>query len=578
MKVFIRFFKIFFSFICTIVVIGFIMITIQNYTVKEVELVALKNNHYVKESYYFKGTVTTRDQDIVEIKAARDMTISDINIKTGQILDLNSENKTLFTLSTDDDYSSNNSEMLGEYTDKINEIREAMDTELSNISKMLGRQVNSINDLSPDEEIKIYAPSNGKITGLNIGRDNKINGEIIANIIDDSILNIPFTMTANEYPNISVGQEILVTYTGYEGYYEGKVININPNAIPGKDKISYIYKGVIEAKNPGLISPGVEAGIHLSNNGQAGSTLSNSAVVESYANQGQIKAPMYSIGDKEVYAVKLDVTEGQLVKKGQQIAILGGPAIEERLKSDIKSLKSKSDSISKLQKEIQNLYGDMIKSNRDNNFKIGEDGVCSTTEKIYVDYVAGGSAVRKNDVILRYRLCDEENLVIKATVDEANYARMSGGGRMGTQSMITYKDKEGASVIQARVLDEKKFDKYYELIYKLENKGYYRYGINESVNFEINVETTLYNVAPKTAIIPVGEIDYGTTCYVYVVEPEETMFGTVDVIRQKSAVIHYSGHQVASIWFMENLAEPDKVRVVNNINTVLRDGMRVKAK
>lgn len=578
MKTFIKFFKIFFSLICTVVVIGFILITIKNYTITEVQLTALKDNYYVKETFNFPGKITTKDSNVIEIRAERDMSISDIMVKRGQIMEYNDE-KRLFTLKTEGS-SSDDNEAISRYNEQIRDLREAINEEYESASEFLGKQVNSIDQLREDQEIVVYAPSNGKITGLTIGRDNKLNGDLIANIIDDSILTIPFYMTPYEYSNIKVGQEILVTYTGYEGYYKGKVISVNPNTIPGPDKISYVHTGVIEAENPGLISIGVGVGVHLSANGQATSTLFNSAKVESFADQGQVKSPIYSTADNQLNVIKLNVIEGQKVKKGDEIAVLGGPAIADRMKRDAKSIRAKLDQISKIQKELdkelQALYGDLVKSNVPNKFKVGEGGVCYTSDRIYIDYVADGSTVRKGDVLIRYRLCGEDNLVITATVDREIY-EMLFSQEITRETSVTYYNKKGDKFYKAKALDYRKYDDRYEIIYELQNEGYFRYALNDDINLSVTSEFTLWNVVPKTAIIPIDGYKSGKYCYVYVLEQEETMYGTVDVIRQKNAYINYAGSNFVSITIMDNMVDPYTARIVDNMTTVLRDGMRVKA-
>lgn len=565
-KLFIKIFKIFFIFLCFIVALGLILATIKSYMITKVETTLVKESFFIKEGFYFGGKVTTKNQNYVEIRAGRDMTISDINVKNGQILD--GGDAKLFTINTDN-YFSVNHEVLEEYNDNINDINYEINTMLSDLSKKVGREIKNINELNPNDGIIISAPATGKITGLNIEKNKQVQTELISNLIDDSVLIIPFTMTVNEYNSISVGQDILVTYTGYEGYYKAKVTSINPNSVPGKDKTSYIHTGVIEAQNPGLISPGVNVGIYTKVNEQPSLTLSYGAVVESYKEQTKITTPI-----KDICPIEVNVAEGELVQKGQQIARLGGEAVTEELKVSIKNIKDKIDLISKNQKKIQGLYGDIISSNVDNGIRIDDIGSCYIAENVYIEYVTDKAIVGKNEVILKYRLCDEKKLAIKATIDKDMYNKMSSS----TNTKITYVDKNSSSVINVNKLDEKKFDDHYEILYELKNEGVYHYVYNDNITLNASTERYLSNVVPKTAIIPLGELKSGESCYVYVIDKEETMFEDIDIVRRKMASIGYVGNQVVQIRFYEDMSSFDRISVVNNINTVLKDGMRVKIK
>ena len=564
-KIFFKIFKIFFIFVSIIVIMGVVLTTIKNYMIPEVEYTNLKSRFYVKERYYFTGKVMPKSVNVIEIKATKDMVISDINVKAGQIL--GNEKRMLFTLNTDN-YLLESNNVLEEYNDEAAEINDQISATLKEISKKVGREIKNINELNPYDGIIILAPSDGKITGLSIEQDKKLNSDFIANITDDSGLVIPFNMTTYEYSIMSVGQEVLVTYSGYEGYYKGKVVSINPNAIPGKDKISYIYTGVIEAENPGLISPGVNVGISTSNDGQPGVLLSSAAVIESYLKQDSINSPLF-FNNKDIYATEVNVSEGELVKKGQQIARLGGEDVVEELNLYIKNVKDKFEKLSKVQKNIHNLYSDIIKSNIDNNIRIDENGICSISEKIYIEYVTDKSTLRKDDVILRYRPYGPENLIIKTNIDEQTYIKANMPG-----NSIRYGGKSYS--FKAIKVDDKRFEDYYEVSFPI-NEGD-EYDLNDEVRFEITLESFYGNAAPKTAIVPIGDIKVGAKCYVYIIAAEDTMFGDIEVIQQKTAFIQQVGEQVVQLRFIEDIDTSGQVYLVNYINTILKDGMRVKRK
>ncbi len=570
MKIFDRVSKIFFAFICFIVILGMIFLSIRNYTTPVVSYASLVPVDKIKSTYYFNGTVLPKETNVVEIKAAQDMDISKINIKNDQIIP---DNENLFTIdintatldkiSTQDDYN-----------DKLYSANVELNSLLKNLGKKLNKEIKNINDINPDDGITILAPSNGKVKNLSIEKGKKIISGTISNIIDDSMLKISFKMTANEYPSMSVGQNVLVSFSGYEGYYKAKITSINPNAEPDKDKISFIYNGVIEVKNPGLIYPGINAGISIENNGQPVSTLSNAGVVESYAEQLPVTTEMYSNYNRDAYATEVYVVENESVKEGQKIAKISGNDVINELKNDIKNINDKMKLITEIYRDMNTLYGDVIYSNMDHKFTIDVNGNCTVPEKVYIDYVTDKSAVRKDDVILRYRTYNTSNLGIKANVDIKTYGMLKGVGDK------LYYGKNYSELTSKAVLEfTKEFSKYYELFYVYQESDIGKLLLNDSVTFKFEAEDKYTNVIPKTAIIPIGRIAVGASCYVYVINTEDSILGKIDVLDERKATITAVGDDKVSLEFEENYFGGNReVYVVNYINSTLKDGMRVKTR
>ncbi len=570
MRIFDKISKIFFAFICFIVILGMIFLSVRNYTTPIVSCTLVVPSDKLKSTYYFTGTVVPKNSKAVEVKAAQDMDISNINIKADQIVP---KDENLFTL----DYSSSTSDKTDAqdaFNDKLYNTNIELNRMIKSLEKKVNKEIDNIDSVNTYDGITVYATADGKVKNLSIEEGKKVNNNIISNIIDDSMLNISFKMTANEYTNINVGQKVLVTFAGYEGYYEAEVTSINPNAVPDKDKVSFIYNGVIEAKNPGLISTGVNVGVSTQSDGQPVATLINAGIVESYSEQLPVTTEVYSNSDMEVYATKVYVIEGETVKKGQKIAVLGGEDLVNHLNENIKNIKDKMKLITNIKKDIGDLYGDVITLNSDNKLIMDSYGNCIVSDRIYVDYITEKTTLRKGDIILKYHTYNNDAMSIKAVVDAKTYKNLKQIG-----DKIYYGANKGKMDVKAALDGVKEFSKSYELSYKYQEADVGRLNLSDNVIFSFIAEEKGTNVIPKTAIVPIGKIEVGSSGFVYIVNTEDSILGNIDVLEEKKVTITAVGDETISIEFDKNFFTGYRdIFIVNHIDSTLKDGMRVKTR
>ncbi len=570
MRIFDKISKIFFAFICFIVILGMIFLSVRNYTTPIVSCTLVVPSDKLKSTYYFTGTVVPENSKAVEVKAAQDMDISNINIKADQIVP---KDENLFTL----DYSSSTSDKTDAqdaFNDKLYNTNIELNRMIKSLEKKVNKEIDNIDSVNPYDGITVYATADGKVKNLSIEEGKKVNNNIISNIIDDSMLKISFKMTANEYTNINVGQKVIVTFAGYEGYYEAEVTSINPNAVPDKDKVSFIYNGVIEAKNPGLISTGVNVGVSTQSDGQPVATLTNAGIVESYSEQLPVTTEVYSNSDMEVYATKVYVIEGETVKKGQKIAVLGGEDLVNHLNENIKNIKDKMKLITNIKKDIGDLYGDVITLNSDNKLIMDSYGNCIVSDRIYVDYITEKTTLRKGDIILKYHTYNNDAMSIKAVVDAKTYKNLKQIG-----DKIYYGANKGKMDVKAALDGVKEFSKSYELSYKYQEADVGRLNLSDNVIFSFIAEEKGTNVIPKTAIVPIGKIEVGSSGFVYIVNTEDSILGNIDVLEEKKVTITAVGDETVSIEFDKNFFTGYRdIFIVNHIDSTLKDGMRVKTR
>ncbi len=567
MRIFDKISKIFFAFICFIVILGMVFLSIRNYITPIVSNVVVSPNGKIESKYYINGVVSSGNNEVVEVKAARNMDISDVNIKDDQIVE---GGQKLFSL----DISKSTSDKRAQQdtiNDKIYDEQSALNKMIKSLEKTANRQINNIDNFNPNEGVSIYAVADGKIKNLSISEGKKVSNNIISNIIDDNLLKISFKMNSNEFPNISVGQKVLLSFTGYEGYYDAEVISINPNAVPDKDKVSFLYNGIILAKNPGLISPGVSVGVSTQRDGQVAATLTYSGTVESYLEQSPVTTEVYSSPNMDIYATKVLVIEGEAVKKGQKIAELGGDDLTSYFDESIKNIKDKQKIISNLRKDINELYGDTLTFNTESSFKMDDDGACKISDKIYVEYISDKASLKEGETILRYRVYNNSSMQIKTMVDAKTYKSMP--------TTVYYGTDMWNMDAQTRLVSVKEFAKGYEVSFEHDEKYLAGIGLNDNVILKFSIEDRFENVIPKSAIVPIGRMAVGSSGYVYIINQEESILGNVDVLSEKRVTIKAVGDENVAIEFDKNFYNRGKdIVIVNFIDSTLKDGMRVRVK
>ncbi len=252
--------------------------------------------------------------------------------------------------------ASNLPDLISENNSKIEKKYEEINDMLKTLGNKINKNITSLSEVNPYDGIVISAPISGRVTDLKVKEGERVSDSLIANVVNDSKFKITFKATVNEFPTLQKGQKVLLNFSGYEGYYEGVIKEINPNKVPHTDKISYVHNGIIEADNPGLVQPGTSVGISTDNNGTAGTTLTYSGNVDSYLDQSKIFLTGFNISDTKTYlATEVFISENEFVEKGQAIVKIAGNDVTEDIQKDVNTIKEKLDEVETIRKGIANL-------------------------------------------------------------------------------------------------------------------------------------------------------------------------------------------------------------------------------
>lgn len=278
-----------------------------------------------------------------------------------------------------------------EIAEKNKDIKSRMDT----LESLLNRKISDINQVNPYDGIVFTAPIRGRLTELNVEEGERLEGINIATIVDDSKVKIPFKVNTYEYPNIQVGQKVLIRYgrevknplsgttevqIAFDGFYTGTIKKISSNAVPNSDGMTYVHNGTIEADNPGLVQPGMVAFIYTEKDGMAATPFVYNSKVDSFVNEKKVSYSRGVGSDANIVATEVYVSSNEFVEEGEIIARIAGKDVAENIKEDADAIKKLYEDISKINKEIEEIYKKIDKvSNLTSKFMVTSpsDGMVS---------------------------------------------------------------------------------------------------------------------------------------------------------------------------------------------------------
>jgi multidrug efflux pump subunit AcrA (membrane-fusion protein) len=258
----------------------------------------------------------------------------------------------------------NLNEILTDLTDSIQKKHDEISTKTTDLGKIINRDITGVSQVNPNDGIVISAPIRGRISDISITEGDMLESGLIAKIVDDSFVKIPFKVNQYEYDNLSAGDEVLMQIIkkykdengndrkspAFSGFVKGTIKSLNENAVPNSDYVSYIHNGMIEAANPGLIQPGMEAIIYTQENGTPIQSLNFTAEVASFLNEKKV----YYTGslDTTVIATDVMVTENEFVEEGQVLVKIAGSDVTESIQTKIDAINALYDEIDEIYKKI----------------------------------------------------------------------------------------------------------------------------------------------------------------------------------------------------------------------------------
>lgn len=259
-----------------------------------------------------------------------------------------------------------NNKALEKKYNELSDIQKDIDSKTDKLGKKVNKNITSYEQVNPSDGIVISSPISGKLADLKVVEGERVSDPFIASVINDGVFKIPFRVSTEEYANFKDVKDVKLNYSGFEGYYDGKIIDLNPNPVHEtieKTNVKgekytvqvYVHKGTIEAKNPGLIPIGSSVGVYVDNGASYPVASEYSAIIESYLDQSKIYSTEYSDNEKTVLATEVFVKNSEIVKAGQAIVRIAGAGVTQSIEADINSIKAEYEKLRTKMEEIDNI-------------------------------------------------------------------------------------------------------------------------------------------------------------------------------------------------------------------------------
>ncbi len=239
-----------------------------------------------------------------------------------------------------------------ELHNKLSDLKEQIESQKKQLSQLTGLSINEVDYINPLQGIQIHAPISGRVVNLDAKEGKELTqGQIVASIVDNSKFKVTIKLTPVEYKKVKEGDKVVLSFSYFDGFYEGKLTEINSSPIPNdkeEDKFgtNFIYMATIEGDNPGLIQPGMEvkAGISTGNDPSLGTTyFMYPGKVEGFVEEEKLIAPVKAV------ATKVHVKSMQEVKKGDVIVTMAGSDVRDMIQEKV-------DKIRELNNEMRDYY------------------------------------------------------------------------------------------------------------------------------------------------------------------------------------------------------------------------------
>ncbi len=232
-----------------------------------------------------------------------------------------------------------------------------LEAKLNELCEMTGVEPSQIDSVVPSKGITLRAPADGRLIGLDVHEGDDLQlGQVICRVVDDSRFKIRAKLNVHEIERVYVGQEVLLDFSHFEGFINGKITKINNNPVPDRmadDEFAmrYVYWMTVEGDNPSLVQPGMKVRIGLPANEEK--TLAryfeNITEVESYMKEEKV------INRAEAIVTEVNAYDMEEVKKGDPILSMSGSDVQKTLQDLLEEIRELQVDVRNLQKQYDQL-------------------------------------------------------------------------------------------------------------------------------------------------------------------------------------------------------------------------------
>lgn len=224
---------------------------------------------------------------------------------------------------------------------------DSTNSEIERLALELQQENNSLMDIKDTaKDLKIYAPISGYVGDVSVEVGDELSsGSLFTTVTNRDKAYIPGYFNHKQYENIHIGDKAVVTLTSQLTTVEGTVSEINQTPQPSKDG-AILYEVTVEINNPGALLEGMSGEIVIiNNNGNFGSV--QGATIEPYIS----KEIRLDVGGE---LVKLNVSSGEYVEKGQLLAELKSLELQRQIEKQEVVVDKKNSELTEKIKSLDN--------------------------------------------------------------------------------------------------------------------------------------------------------------------------------------------------------------------------------
>ncbi len=240
---------------------------------------------------------------------------------------------------------------------EIKSLEDKLENDREFLAELTGVPVHRLHEINPARGVTLRAPIDGRVTGLEVTEGSELKqGQTVARIVDDSRFKVVANLYPSEYRQVREGQKMVLKFPYFNGLYEAVVTEVNPNPIPageGEEFGKYfVYRVTLEAKNPGLVQPGMKVDVGLPAQDGAGTEATffvNAAEVEGFVNEERV------LNRVEAVVTEVHVHNMDLIKKGEPIISLTGTDVQEMIEEELDELRENESKLRELKSRFEQL-------------------------------------------------------------------------------------------------------------------------------------------------------------------------------------------------------------------------------
>lgn len=281
---------------------------------------------------------------------------------------------------------------------------DASDTEksLTSAGNALSRSQKNYNDaVKAASELTVVAEYSGKVSEIPVKKGSNINsGGVIANVYDDTSLDITVPFIADDAANIYVGQSATVSVVNNGAQVTGSVTKVMNNSYANSSRMM-LRDVTVRISNPGALTPNDSATVEV-----AGMYCNDTGKFE-YVTEETLSAKQ-SGEIKELY-----IKEGDYVTAGQKIALIENDSVTDAVENARLSLNDSQLSYESAQDRVDDyvikapISGTVIEK----NVKVGD--------KLDNTNTAGSMAIIYDMSVLTFDLSIDETDIGKIQVGQS---------------------------------------------------------------------------------------------------------------------------------------------------------------